>query len=453
MLETVREFALERLVEAREQPLIQAAHAAYFTAFAEGLYPYRVGPGDSIDDRLGRIEGEYPNCRAALGAMADTEAAGVLQLAGALVVFWYLRGHLREGQQWLEWALAHTAETSTGLRSRALTGLGYMVWSRGQHEHAAKLAQAGLAIAEQIGDKDLAARALHMLGLVGEFQCQWDQAGSSMERALNLWRELDMAPEVSMVLMGLSIVAYGLGDTTLSTGRAEESLAITRALGHAFGSAMALNGLARLARDRGDDDCAAATFREALHLWASIGDRETIVQPLAGLAELASVYEQPETAATLVGAVDALAQEAGDFILERCIRFAGDNRDRAGERARVPLSAKSDVRNCAPPAVPCRWKRPCASPPGHHRCATGVARIVANCWSAHRPRTRGAPFGRQRTDRSGDRWGSLSSACARSTPTSPISSPSSMSRRVEQPQRGRGSTVSTSKDDGANHST
>jgi DNA-binding CsgD family transcriptional regulator len=133
----------------------------------------------------------------------------------------------------------------------------------------------------------------------------------------------------------------------LSTGRAEESLAITRALGHAFGSAIALNGLGRLARDRGDDDCAAATFRESLHLWASIGDRETIVQPLAGLAELASVYGQPETAATLAGAVDALAQEAGDFILERCINFAGDNRDRASERAAAALGAERCAELCA----------------------------------------------------------------------------------------------------------
>jgi non-specific serine/threonine protein kinase len=347
MLETVREFAWERLVETGELPRAQAAHAAYFTAFAEGLDPYGAGPGDSIDDRLGRLDAEHPNCRAALGTMAGADAAGVLQLAGALVVFWYLRGHLREGQQWLEWALAHTAETSTGQRSRALTGLGYVVWLRGQHEQAAVLAQAGLTIAEQIGDKDLAARALHLLGLVGEFQCQWDEAGSSMERALTLWRELDMAPEVAMVLMGLSIVAYGLGDTALSTGRAEESLAITRALGHAFGSAIALNGLGRLARDRGDDDCAAATFREALHLWASIGDRETIVQPLAGLAELASVYGQPETAATLAGAVDALAREAGDFILERCINFAGSNRTRAGERAAAALGAERCAELCA----------------------------------------------------------------------------------------------------------
>ena len=81
-----------------------------------------------------------------------------------------------------------------------------MVWFQGHHAHAAVLAEAGLAIAEQIGDKDLAARALHMLGLVAEFQCRWDQAGLYMEQALDLWRELGMMPEVAMVLNGLSVV-------------------------------------------------------------------------------------------------------------------------------------------------------------------------------------------------------------------------------------------------------
>ena len=334
MLETIREFARERLVEAGEQELAQAAHAAYFITFAEQLYPYRIDRDERIDDRLWRFEAEHPNFRVAFTYLIDVDdAQRVLRLAGALVVFWYLRGHLQEARRWLEWALAHTAETPTGLRSRALAGLGYMVWLQGHHEHAAALAQAGLAIAEQIGDDDLAARSLHLLGLVAEFQCRRDQAELLMERALGLWRELDMLPEVSMVLNGLSVVAYGRGDAAIATRRAEESLALTRALGHAFGSAIALPGLARLARDRGDDRPAAEAFLESLHLWASIGDRETIVQPLAGLGELASVHGQAETAATLVGAIDVLAQEAGDFILERCMRFAGENHDRAATRA------------------------------------------------------------------------------------------------------------------------
>jgi hypothetical protein len=334
MLETIREFALERLVEVGEWELAQDAHAAYFIAFAERNYPYRIGPEELIDHRLRRCEVEHPNFRAALTRMVDAgNAEGVLQLAGALVVFWNLRGHLREGQHWLEWALRQTTETPTGRRSRALSGLGYMVWPLGHPEQAAALSEAGLAIAEQIGDHDLAARALHMLSLVAEGLCRWDVAQPLMERALGLWRKLDMLPEVAMVLNGLSVVAYGRGDAALATRYAEESLAMTRAMGHAFGSAIALPGLARLARDRGDDQYAAAAFHESLQLWASIGDREIIAQPLAGLGELASVYGQSETAATLVGAVDSLAHEAGDFVLQRCSRFAGDNRDRAAERA------------------------------------------------------------------------------------------------------------------------
>jgi DNA-binding CsgD family transcriptional regulator len=84
-----------------------------------------------------------------------------------------------------------------------------------------------------------------------------------------------------------------------------------------------------------------------LQLLAGIGDRETIIKPLAGLGELASVYGQPETAATLVGAVDALVMEAGDFIQERFIRFAGDNRDRAAARACAALGEARFADLCA----------------------------------------------------------------------------------------------------------
>ena len=70
-----------------------------------------------------------------------------------------------------------------------------------------------------------------------------------------------------------------------------------------------------------------------LQLLAGIGDRVSIIMPLAGLTELASAYEQSETAATLVGAVDARVAETGDFELNRFVRFAGDNRDRAAKRA------------------------------------------------------------------------------------------------------------------------
>jgi excisionase family DNA binding protein len=342
MLETIREFALERLEEAGEREQTRDAHAAYFVAFAERHSPYRVEPGERLDDRLARVEMEHPNLRAALARLADAgDAEGVLRLAGALVVFWSLRGHHREGWRWLEWALDHTAETPTALRSRALAGLALIVlWSQGHQKRAAPLAQAGLAIADRIGDVELAARAIHVQGLIAEFACQWDQAGPLMARALGLWRGLGMRAEVAMALGGSAVVAYGLGDAARAVRCAEESLAMARELGHAFGAAMMLNILARLARDRGDDRRAVAAYQEALRFWSAIGDRESIVQAITGLGELASVHGQAEAAATLVGASDALVEEAGSFIQERFMRFAGVNSDRAAARARAALGAE-----------------------------------------------------------------------------------------------------------------
>ena len=348
MLETIREFALDRLDEAGERTPVQDVHAAYFVAFAEEHDAYRVKVGERLDDRLARVEVEHPNLRAALNRLADADdTEGVLQLAGALVPFWTLRGHLREGQRWLELALDHTAENPTAHRSRGLAGLAHIVlWSQGHQDRAAQLAQAGLASAELIGDVKLAARAIHVQGLIAEFACEWGQAGPLMARALELWRGLGMRAEVAMALGGSAVVAYGLGDAARAVRYAEESLAMARELGHAFGTAMMLNILGRLARERGDDRHAIAAYQEALRFWSAIGDRESIVQAITGLGELASVHGQAEAAATLVGASDLLVEESGRFILDRFMGFAGTNRDRAAARARADLGDErfSDLR-------------------------------------------------------------------------------------------------------------
>jgi non-specific serine/threonine protein kinase len=101
-----------------------------------------------------------------------------------------------------------------------------------------------------------------------------------------------------------------MGDRALSARRAEEALAGFRAIGHDSGVAMALCRLAQLARDRRDDHGAAVAYRDALRLWAGIRDRLSIVNALAGLAELGSAHRLAHSAATLLGAIDALVEEA-----------------------------------------------------------------------------------------------------------------------------------------------
>jgi excisionase family DNA binding protein len=347
MLETVREYGLERLEVSGGAGAARDAYAAYFLAFCERQHPNRVEPGERVDDRYRRIETELPNLRAALAHLANAgDAAAVLRMAGALAVFWDHRGYYLEGQRWLEWALANTAETVTASRGRALCGLGLILWSQGRHERALSLAQDCLAIAERIGDKELIGEALHLLGLVEYFQRRWDRAGPLLERALGLRRELGLDAEVAVNLMLLSGVADGLGETEVAASHAEESLAIFRRIGHAAGAANTLCQLARLAAARGDDRGAALAYHEALGLWAGVGHHWAIVRALAGLAAIAAAHGQPEQAATLVGAVDARADEVGVPISTSVFPFAGASYDQAAADAHDILGEEwfSDLR-------------------------------------------------------------------------------------------------------------
>ena len=310
ILETIREFGRERLDAMGELEAALDAHAAYFGGFDERLDPNHHEPFERVDDRLLRTEAEHPNLRAALARLAETgDAAGVLRLAGALAVFWHHRGYLREGRHWLEWALARTPEQPTIARGRALSGLSLVVWTQGDHEVAAPLANAGLAIAKSTGDRELAALSLHLLGLIDNVRERWESAEALMAEALDLWREITLPTNEAMALQVLSGIAFRRGDANAATSRAEQALSIFRAQGHASGAAMSVNRLAHIALGRGDGVKAARLFAEAFEQWLSIGERWSIVKSLLGLAEIGSHRQRWEPTATLLGAIDGNLRE------------------------------------------------------------------------------------------------------------------------------------------------
>jgi excisionase family DNA binding protein len=325
MLETVREYGLERLAEAGEAEAARDAHAAYFGTLDERLDPNRLDLGGRLDDRLRLTEADHPSLLAALAWMAETgNAGGVLRLAASLATFWHHRAYLREGRRWLEWALERAADAPPRWRGRALAGLSMVVYAQGDPEGAAPPAEAAVAIAEATGDRDLAALAVHMAGLAELARGHLDRAEVLMTEALRIQRAIGLPGTGAMALQALSSIARGRGDLNLSERRAEEALAICRAAGHASGAALALTSLARVAVDRGNDREALAAYREGLSLWAGIGERWLVVRALVGLASLAVSHGAPESAATLAGAIDARLDEIGSTL------FSGDRANYEG---------------------------------------------------------------------------------------------------------------------------
>ena len=312
MLETVREFGQERLAELDELRMTRDAHAAYVVGLGEWLDPNRRVRERRFDDRLHDIEVEYPNVRAALDHMAATgEWPGVLRLAGAFATFWHHRGFLREGRQWLEWAIEKSDDSPTVPRARALAGLSLILLSQGDPDAASPPAQIALAIACETGEQQLEALAIHLLGLIEISRFNWREAATLMEEALGLWREIDMPSNEAMAMMSLSLAKYGLGDTAQGSRHAEASIALFRSLGYASGTAFALVNLARISVDKGEDRPALLACQEAVRLWAGVGERWAIANALARLADMAARYGQLETAATLIGAIDVRMEESG----------------------------------------------------------------------------------------------------------------------------------------------
>ncbi|MCA9877034.1 MAG: hypothetical protein KC442_04620 [Thermomicrobiales bacterium] len=326
MLETIRAFGREQLAASGNTEAAGATHAEYFLAFAEALHPNRVSPAERVEQRVQRVETELANIRAALTWFTEHGAAQqLLRLAAALAVYWHLRAHFSEGRHWLERALAAAGPAPTAPRGHALAGFALILWAQSHYGQAAVVAQESLDIAEQVGDVEMAANALHVLGMIAEIQDRWLEATAYLTAACARWRRLDARVEEAWALTLLCRAAAGLGQPGLAVQHAEQALGLFRQVGHPIGIATALSRLAELARGRGDDEQAANAYREALRVYEEAGDPWLITLPLAGLADLAAAHGQAATAATLTGFLRALAVAAGAPLLSaarRCLERA-----------------------------------------------------------------------------------------------------------------------------------
>ncbi|MDQ5851071.1 MAG: tetratricopeptide repeat protein, partial [Chloroflexota bacterium] len=195
MLETIREYALERLTESGEAEAQRRHHATYFLSLAERLEPALMGPEQAAC--MDALELEHDNLRAALAwGCGHSHAAGLgLRLAASLWWFWGQRGYLSEGRAWLEGALAASrAAASTreldALRAKALYRAGVLAWYQSAHDRAVALCEESLRIAQELGDTQGIAWARHNLGRVAYLQGDYRRAGPLLTESLAGFREV-----------------------------------------------------------------------------------------------------------------------------------------------------------------------------------------------------------------------------------------------------------------------
>ena len=310
MLETIRDYGLERLDAAGEGAEMRRRHALYFLGLAEETDRHLDGPDEPV--WLERLEAEHDNLRAALAWLLEqpAESEAGLRLAGALGEFWMVHAHLDEGRRWLERALAVSRDVPSAARANALVQAADLARMQGDDEQAGELAAAGLALYRELGDKPGIARALLEVGAQAATAGDVERAVALCEEGLALAREED-SPLAGSHLIVLGEAARGRGDDDRAVACYAEALALARARGQTSIMAYALNNLGLVATRQGRDDRAAALFAEALGLWQALGERWAMTETLEGLAVIAGKRGQAERAARVLGAVEELNETLG----------------------------------------------------------------------------------------------------------------------------------------------
>ena len=310
MLETVREFGLERLAASGEEPATRAAHARSFLALAEQAEPALKGSQQMLWRR--RLEVEQPNLRTALTwAVEGDEVELGLRLAGALAWFWWTHGQPGEGLGWLERALARGDGAGPAVRAKALTGAGMLAWANGDYPRAGARASAGLALWRDLGDRAGMAASLRVLAIDAYGRGDYALATALFEEALTLFRTVGDAWGTVNVLQNLGMVAGFQGHLDRAESLVEESVGLARAAGDAYHTASALFVLAQVAHRRGDDARAYALYQDSIAVSLPLGDLRPNAPALRGLARIDAGRERLARAARLAGAEAALRETYG----------------------------------------------------------------------------------------------------------------------------------------------
>jgi non-specific serine/threonine protein kinase len=339
MLETVREFGLERLAASGEEAAARRGHAGELLALARRAEPALYGGQDQVL-WLDRLAADHDNLRAALGWAIEHDPETALHLAGALFWFWYVRGHLSEGRGWLGRALAAAAGAPDAARARALLGAGMLADRQGDEVDAAGYLTESLALSRRLGDPVGTCLALGLLGLEAEDAGDYGRATAFLDEALALDAAAGHAlpePVATAALAHLGIAAWGRGDAERAAALWEEALAAHRTSGDDWGAANALAYLGLLACERRSLGRAAALLGESIALFGATGSLENVAGGLANAATLAAARGETDRAARLFGAAEALRETIGGRLglPERAVyeRAVGAVRTALGEGA------------------------------------------------------------------------------------------------------------------------
>jgi tetratricopeptide (TPR) repeat protein len=358
LLETVREYARGRLVEAEEADPTLRRHRDLFLALVDKASPAFFHGPEPVD-WLRRLDDDHEDVRAALEWSLDQpgEARSGLRIAAGLWRYWEIRGHLTEGRGWLERMLQAVGAEISVLRADALTGAANLAFMQGDLRAAASYQTASLELQREIRDPQGVEYAANNLANT------WIQLGDNVrarelyEETLSIARELGDVRGEAFVSINLADLAARQGDLAAAQSLEEEILASIRRLGDRWMEAFAVDAFARTAHRAGQHERARTLHIEALAILEELGDRRGVARVLTQLAELALTTGDGDRARGLLRQSLAIRQELGDMpglasaMESLAAALAPEDPEAAARLDGAATSLRDSIRAIIPPRI------------------------------------------------------------------------------------------------------
>jgi predicted ATPase/class 3 adenylate cyclase len=306
MLETIHEYAREKLEHSVEAAELRNRHADFFLELAES----RGDAPAEWEAWFDRIEVEHDNLRTAI-AWAQESGAGRLELrlAAALGDFWHARSYLAEGLTHISEALAHDPDAPTSLQNQALRFGHLLAFKQRNLAQAREWAERLAALAEESGDEQTLAYALNSLGITLTGERRFSEARVATGQSLAIWERLGNAERTGACLHNLGLISMGEGAYEDAVERITASAELFEAMGdeHGVSNGWADRSFALIGLGRWRD--ARVDAYQSLLVASRLGWRENVAYCLVALAAVAVAMKEPEQASRFLGQADRIAAE------------------------------------------------------------------------------------------------------------------------------------------------
>ena len=315
MLETIRQYAAERLRDSGEATAVGGRHAYYFCALAGRAEPAMAGPEQATWLEL--LEEEHDNLRSALSWLeGEGETELGLRLAAGLLRFWWFRGHLIEGRAHLERLLHSGAGVGDEVRAGALYALAVLIYrqadyAEGDWEVARSLLDESLMVFRRLGDEKRTVAVLQDLGKVNTEFGEWDEAHSLLEESIEIGHRSEDEPGIALSTFYLGLLHLVRDDYPPARARFEASLDAFRRLDDKFWIAACLVHLGYVECEEGYPQAARSRFLQMDETLSLLHFPWGATYTLEGFARVAAAEGRPDLALRLAGATAALRRTFG----------------------------------------------------------------------------------------------------------------------------------------------